>query len=435
MKGDFILQAQGRAPRQGRRPPPQAGLDRPNQPRPRLALRRRRGPRRRPHVPPVPSDRGRHHRAGAVLGHRGRTSFSSRGRATPTSCRSPASATPSPRARSPTWPSATRSTSASSSAPTTRTCRRGRSSGTCGSPSRQGRLRAVPGLHRQPPRDPRRRQRRSQVIHSAASPSRPPTGRATARALIYNSSGSRGPGRLYRFDLATRQPPLIDTGFATRQQQRPRPVVRRHDDRHQPSQRRTTDAVHRLHPARQGGTPKRITRHRAVLSPRLVARRRSSWSTPGGATTSSTSTRSRSDGSGTEITPDELPRAWTTAPSTRPDGKLHLLQLHPQRDHADLADEAGRQRTRSRSPTTSTTTGSPTSPPTVSGSSFISLPQGREPRRSSVLQAASTIRLMPITGGAAQGDRLRLRRPGHDQRPVLVPGREELAFVSNSAME
>jgi TolB protein len=51
-----------------------------------------------------------------------------------------------------------------------------------------------------------------QVIHSAAQPFEAPNWTHDGRALIYNSSGSTDArGRIYRFDLATREPSLVDT--------------------------------------------------------------------------------------------------------------------------------------------------------------------------------------------------------------------------------
>lgn len=56
-----------------------------------------------------------------------------------------------------------------------------------------------------------------QVIHQSQEPFEAPTWTPDGTALIYNTSGrGEGRGRLYRFDLATRQPTLIDTGFAIR---------------------------------------------------------------------------------------------------------------------------------------------------------------------------------------------------------------------------
>ena len=57
----------------------------------------------------------------------------------------------------------------------------------------------------------------AQVVYSSAQPFEAPNWTRDGNALVYNSSGSsEGRGRLYRFDLATRQPALIDTGFAKR---------------------------------------------------------------------------------------------------------------------------------------------------------------------------------------------------------------------------
>ena len=41
------------------------------------------------------------------------------------------------------------------------------------------------------------------------------------------------------------------------------------------------------------------------------------------------------------------------------------------------------------------------------------------------------LRHMALDGSNAEGDRLRVRRPGHDQRAVVVTGRQGIAFVSN----
>jgi Tol biopolymer transport system component len=56
-----------------------------------------------------------------------------------------------------------------------------------------------------------------QVLYSSAQPFEAPNWTPDGGALIYNTSGrGEGRGRLHRFDLATRQPALIDTGFANR---------------------------------------------------------------------------------------------------------------------------------------------------------------------------------------------------------------------------
>jgi len=57
-----------------------------------------------------------------------------------------------------------------------------------------------------------------QIIHSSRVPFEAPNWTADGSALIFNTSGNDAStrGRLYRFDLATRQPSLIDTNFANR---------------------------------------------------------------------------------------------------------------------------------------------------------------------------------------------------------------------------
>lgn len=56
-----------------------------------------------------------------------------------------------------------------------------------------------------------------QVIRQSKEPFEAPNWTPDGTAVIYNTSGrGEGRGRLYRFDLATRLPALIDTGFAIR---------------------------------------------------------------------------------------------------------------------------------------------------------------------------------------------------------------------------
>lgn len=57
-----------------------------------------------------------------------------------------------------------------------------------------------------------------QIIHSSRVPFEAPNWTRDGKALIFNTSGTDAAtrGRLYRFDLATRQPSLINTDFAIR---------------------------------------------------------------------------------------------------------------------------------------------------------------------------------------------------------------------------
>ena len=91
------------------------------------------------------------------------------------------------------------------------------------------------------------------------SPSRRRTGRATgARSSTTRSGGGEGRGRLHRFDLATRQASVIDTGFAIRNNN---DHVLSFDGRmlaiSDQSQDERRSTIYTL-PA-SGGTPKRIT--------------------------------------------------------------------------------------------------------------------------------------------------------------------------------
>jgi Tol biopolymer transport system component len=98
-----------------------------------------------------------------------------------------------------------------------------------------------------------------QVVYSAADPFEAPNWTKDGRALLYNTSGRvEGRGLLFRFDLATRQPALIDTGFANRNNN---DHVLSFDgtmlaisDQSQGDNRSTVYTV----PV-EGGTPKRIT--------------------------------------------------------------------------------------------------------------------------------------------------------------------------------
>jgi dipeptidyl aminopeptidase/acylaminoacyl peptidase len=58
---------------------------------------------------------------------------------------------------------------------------------------------------------------RRQVVHRSAEPFEAPNWTTDGKALLYNTSGAgEGRGRIHRFDLATRQSTVVDTGFAIR---------------------------------------------------------------------------------------------------------------------------------------------------------------------------------------------------------------------------
>ena len=220
MTGDFILQARVELLGKGVDPHRKLGLDRAPQPGGGLAVRRRRGARRRPDVAPVPAHARARSPSRSSRRSRAPTSSSSSARATRTSSPRPASASRSrtrevaestlgdevyvglflcshnPRRRGDRRSSAT---CASSAPPRTASCPTATTSAASSSCSTS-------------------QSGRRQVVHSSAEPFEAPNWTPDGTALIYNTSG-RGPegrGRLYRFDLATRQPALIDTGFANR---------------------------------------------------------------------------------------------------------------------------------------------------------------------------------------------------------------------------
>jgi Tol biopolymer transport system component len=58
---------------------------------------------------------------------------------------------------------------------------------------------------------------RRQIVRRSAEPLEAPNWTPDGKALLYNSSGAgEGRGRIHRFDLATRQSTVVDTGFAIR---------------------------------------------------------------------------------------------------------------------------------------------------------------------------------------------------------------------------
>lgn len=159
-----------------------------------------------------------------------------------------------------------------------------------------------------------------QVIYSSRVPFEAPNWTADGSALVYNTSGNDPAtrGRLYRFDLITRQPTLIDTGFAIRNNN---DHVLSFDGTMQGISDQSTDAGQStifVLPAR-GGVPKRIT----PLTPSYLH----SWS-PDGKFLLYTGGRNgnydiykiASDGSGKEIrlTTD---KALDDGPEYTPDGQ------------------------------------------------------------------------------------------------------------------
>ncbi|MFL6576137.1 MAG: TolB family protein [Povalibacter sp.] len=161
---------------------------------------------------------------------------------------------------------------------------------------------------------------RRQVIHSSRVPFEAPNWTPDGGSLVFNSSGGDPDtrGRLYRFDLAKRQPFLIDTGFAIRNNN---DHVLSFDGNMQGISDQSTDqgqsTVFTL-PSR-GGVPKRIT----ALTPSYLH----SWSPDGkwllytgGRNGNFDIYKMASDGSGKEIRLTTDP-ALDDGPEFTPDGK------------------------------------------------------------------------------------------------------------------
>ena len=205
-----------------------------------------------------------------------------------------------------------------------------------------------------------------QVVYVSRTPFEAPNWTPDGSALIYNRSGrGEGWGGLYKFDLATRESTLIDTGAANRNNN---DHVLSFDgtmlgisDQSQLSDGRST--IYTV-PA-GGGTPKRITKQ----SPSYLH----GWS-PDGKHLVFTGGRDdefdiyaiAADGSGVEVKLTRS-RGWTTAPNTRPTAVTSTSI----RCAAGRCRSGGWIRTAaipSKSPATTTTTGFRTFRRTASGS-------------------------------------------------------------------
>ena len=183
---------------------------------------------------------------------------------------------------------------------------------------------------------------RRQVLYSSREPFEAPNWTRDGSALIYNTSGRDAAhrGRLHRFDLATRQASLIDTGFA----------IRNNNDHVLSfdgamigiSDQSTNDGKSTIFtlPA-TGGTPKRI-------SPGVGPSYLHGWSPDGKCSPSPAARNGEFDiytipfeGGNDKLT---TPKASTTAPTTPPTANTSTSIPNGPGDHADLAHETRRQR-------------------------------------------------------------------------------------------
>jgi hypothetical protein len=140
-----------------------------------------------------------------------------------------------------------------------RTWSRRRSSGRARDPAGEGRLHALPRLHRQRARDPRRRDGRRQVVHRSAEPFEAPNWTPTAaRCSTTRAARGEGAGGSTASTSPRASRRSIDTGFAIRNNN---DHVLSFDGTMLASATRAgRAALDRLHAARDGRTPKRSRR-------------------------------------------------------------------------------------------------------------------------------------------------------------------------------
>ena len=293
-------------------------------------------------------------------------------------------------------------------------------------PAGEGRLPALSRLHRQPARGAGRRDRPPQrVLHVARAVRGAELDARRHRAdLQRQRHGADGAGGC-RASTSRRAADAHRHRLRDPQQQRPRAVVRRHAARDQrPEHRRAVSRRStrcRRRAARRSAS--RRSRRRTCTAGRPT---RSGWSTPAAAAQgqpkNSTSTRSPSDGSGTEIEADRPLAGSTTGRSTRPtasgiyfnstrSGHMQIWRMKP--DGSEPG--AGHQRRLQQLV------------PALLARRQVDRDHLVPARTSSrlIIRTTSTcyLRLMPVDGAHAEGDRVCLRRPGHDQRAVVVARR------------
>lgn len=270
-----------------------------------------------------------------------------------------------------------------------------------------------------------------QVVMSSAQPFEAPNWTRDGGALIYNSSGSSDSrGRLYRFDLATRQPTLIDTGSNNRNNN---DHVLSFDgtmigisDQSTASGQSTIFTL-----PSTGGTPKRIT----PLSPSYLH----GWSPDakhlvytGGRNGEFDIYKIASDGSGAEIKLTDY-KGLDDGPEYSPDGKYvyfnstrsGTMQIWRMTPNGKDPEQVTNDEYNNWFPHIS---------PDGQRIAFISFPKDVDPADHPYYKRVM-IRLMPIEGGAAKVLAYVYGGQGTINVPSWSPDGTMLAFVSNSDME
>jgi Tol biopolymer transport system component len=273
---------------------------------------------------------------------------------------------------------------------------------------------------------------RRQVVLSSAQPLEAPNWTRDGRALIYNTSG-RVPetrGRLYRFDLATRQATLLDTGSANRNNNDH--VLSFDGTMLGISDQSTTGGQSTIFvlPSR-GGEPKRIT----PLTPSYLH-----GFSPDGKHLVYTGGRNgefdiyriAADGSGTEVKLTDF-KGLDDGPEYTPDGKY--IYFNSVRGGGTM--QIWRMKADGTEPERVTNDDLNNWFPHISPDgqwiAYISFPKTVDPSDHPYYKPV-TLRLMPIAGGASRVIAYVYGGQGTINVPSWSPDGTMLAFVSNSDM-